>query len=92
MASLNRLSSPELDGIPVSIFIELGDSVLPSLLAIFNAALSLAHFPNQWKLGKVKIIRKPKKGNYDTLSSFRPVSVVNSLAKVFEKVLLARLT
>ena len=74
------------------IYMELGDSVLPSLLAIFNAALSLTHFRNQWKLAKVKIIRKPKKDNYDTLSSFRPVSVVNSLAKVFEKALLARLT
>ena len=76
----------------MSIFIELGDSVLPSLLAIFNAALKLAHFPNQWKLAKVKIICKPVKDNYDTLSSYRPVSVVNSLTKVFEKVLRARLT
>ena len=91
ISSLNQASAPGLDGVSISLFTQLGETVLPTLLAIYNSALRLACLPSQWKLARVKVIRKPGKGSYETLGSFRPISVVNSLAESFEKVL-GRLT
>lgn len=43
-----------------------------------------------WKAAKVVIIGKPNKPAYDSLNIFRPISVVNTLAKVLEKLILSR--
>jgi hypothetical protein len=56
-----------------------------------NACFSLSHFPSCWKVAKVTIIGKPNKPAYDTLNSFRPISLVNTFAKILEKLILNRL-
>ncbi|KZS04064.1 Uncharacterized protein APZ42_033066 [Daphnia magna] len=40
---------------------------------------------------KVVIIGKPNKPAYDSLNCFRPISVINTLAKVLEKLILSRI-
>jgi ABC-type transport system involved in cytochrome c biogenesis permease subunit len=60
------------------------------LLKIMNACFFLSYFPTCWKAAKVVVIGKPNKPAYDSLNSFRPISVANTLAKVLEKLILRR--
>jgi hypothetical protein len=55
------------------------------------ACFSLSYFPNCWKVAKVTIIGKPNKSSYDTLNSFRPISLVNTFSKILEKLILKRI-
>ena len=62
-----------------------------SLLAqIFNAVLRTHHFLQVWKKALVISILKP--GNDQALpSSYRPISLLDTIGKLFEKILLARI-
>ena len=61
------------------------------LLYIFNAVLrTTPHFPTFWKFSIVKLIQKPSKPTH-LPSSYRPVSLLSSLGKVLEKLLLHRI-
>ena len=62
-----------------------------SLLAlIFNAVLRTHHFPQTWKHARVISILKPGKGPA-LPSSYRPISLLDRIGKLFEKILLARI-
>ncbi|KZR96923.1 Uncharacterized protein APZ42_008471, partial [Daphnia magna] len=89
--SLNPKAAPGQDGLSMAIIKECFPALKLRLLGILNACFSLQYFPNCWKTSKVVIIGKPNKSNYDCLGSFRPISLVNNLAKILEKVILSRL-
>jgi ribonuclease HI len=57
-----------------------------------NDALLCSYFPSNWRHAKVKVIPKPNKDNYNIPSNFRPISIVSTLSKVFEKIILARMS
>jgi len=62
-----------------------------SLLArIFNAVLRTHHFPQTWKHVRVISILKPGK-DPTLLSSYRPISLLDTIGKLFEKNLPARI-
>ena len=92
IAPLNPSSSVGPDGIPLPALIAIGNTLTSPLCKIFTAILELGHFPEPWKVSRVTVIAKPNKPSYTSLSSFRPISVVNSFARIFEKVVLGRLT
>ncbi|KAI9559420.1 hypothetical protein GHT06_013408 [Daphnia sinensis] len=88
MSSLNLKSTPGIDGISSPIISSIYNQISHQLLVIMNACFFLSYFPSCWKIAKVTIIGKPKKPSCDILSSFRPVSLVNTLAKILEKLVL----
>ena len=57
---------------------------------LMNAILRLGHFPDQWKVAQIILIPKPGKPHTE-VSSYRPISLLPILSKVFEKLLLKRL-
>ena len=62
-----------------------------SLLAqIFNAVILTHHFPSVWKDGRVISILKPGK-DPALPSSYRPISLLDTIGKLFEKILLTRI-
>jgi hypothetical protein len=62
-----------------------------SLLAqLFNAILLTHHFPTMWKHARVISILKPGK-DPAMPSSYRPISLLDTIGKIFEKILLARI-
>lgn len=61
------------------------------LALIINACLKLSYFPEKWKHAKVIAIKKPNKPG-SLPSSHRPISLLSSLSKVLERVVLIRLT
>jgi hypothetical protein len=50
----------------------------------------LHYFPDQWKEAKVIMLQKPNKDHASPLN-FRPITLLNSLGKVFENIILKRL-
>lgn len=59
------------------------------LALIFNQCLRLSHFPSQWKSAKVIPIRKPGK-DPSSPKSYRPISLLSALSKLFEKAIYRR--
>jgi hypothetical protein len=64
--------------------------VVVVLTAIVNASLRLCHFPSRWKSATVIFIPKPGK-NFKFPPSYRAISLLSSIGKVLEKVILTRL-
>ena len=60
-----------------------------SLSIILNHCISLGVFPNQLKVAKV--IPVYKSGPSNDLQNYRPISLLSSLSKIFEKVIQRRL-
>jgi hypothetical protein len=60
------------------------------LVAIFNAILRTQYFPPVWKHARVIYILKPGK-DPALPSSYRPISLLDTIGKVFEKILLSRI-
>ena len=89
----NRTSpkkAPGYDLITGLVLKEIPDRTLRFITMIFNAILSTDFYPAQWKVANVIVLLKPNKPPVDT-KSYRPISLLPILSKVFEKVLLKRL-
>uniref|UniRef100_A0A1Y1KUU7 Reverse transcriptase domain-containing protein n=1 Tax=Photinus pyralis TaxID=7054 RepID=A0A1Y1KUU7_PHOPY len=65
-------------------------TALAYLTRIYNAILYLKHFPESWKESVIIMLPKPGK-NLTNPSSYRPISLLPTMAKIFERALLARL-
>ena len=91
ISSLKPKSSAGVDGIPATLLLLSVPLIKTQLLLILNACLLLCYFPDQWKVVKVSVIGMQNKKAYDTLQSFRPISLGCNLSKVLEKIILGRL-
>ncbi|KAL4132544.1 hypothetical protein QTP88_009673 [Uroleucon formosanum] len=86
-----RKKSPGYDLITAEVLNQLPKKVIILLTYIYNSMLRLSYFPLLWKYSSVILILKPKKPP-DCPSSYRPISLLPILSKVFEKMLLKKLT
>ena len=67
-------------------FLKIASPIIAFLLSLFfNHSISLGIFPNKLKLAKV--IPVYKKGSADQLNNCRPISLLPSLSKIFERLL-----
>ncbi|KAH0811919.1 hypothetical protein GEV33_010872 [Tenebrio molitor] len=85
-----KKKAPGSDNISNTALKLLPPKVVVALAAIFNASLRLCHFPSRWKNATVIFIPKPGK-NSKLPQSYRPISLLSSIGKVHEKVILTRL-
>jgi hypothetical protein len=90
IGSLKKKKAPGPDNISNTALKLLPPKVVVTLAAIFNASLRLCHFPSRWKNATVIFIPKPGK-NSKLPQSNRPISLLSSIGKVLEKVILTRL-
>jgi hypothetical protein len=84
-------SSPGLDGLGYS-FLSLLFShplVAPIILQVYNDALSGKGFPPSWQDITMRLL--PKKGDLGLLKNWRPISLINCDAKIFTRLINARL-
>ncbi|GBP34003.1 Probable RNA-directed DNA polymerase from transposon BS [Eumeta japonica] len=89
--SLNTRKAPGLDGISNKAIKFFYIPLLSLLVAIFNACLKNCYFPLAWKEAEVIGIHKPGKPR-DLPASYRPISLLSGLGKLFDKILKTRLS
>lgn len=56
------------------------------LLNAYNKCLFEGHVSQKWKIARLVLIRKGDK-SLDKLSSYRPICLLDSLGKLFEKII-----
>ncbi|KAF8789716.1 putative RNA-directed DNA polymerase like protein [Argiope bruennichi] len=88
---LNVKKATGPDGIPNKAIKMLTINAITHLTKIFNRCLQLNHFPTVWKIAHVLMFPKPNQ-NPKLPGSYRPISLLSNIGKIFEKLLLARLT
>lgn len=90
LKTLPNKKAPGTDNIDNKILKNLPRKALIQLCYIINSILKLQHFPQQWKEAIVIPIPKPNKNHSDP-QNYRPISLLNTLAKVTEKIILNRI-
>jgi hypothetical protein len=82
--------APGPDGIPNRALKHLPLSIVSLLVVLFNAILQTQYFPVTSKPARVFSILKPGK-DPALPSSYRPISLLDTIGKLFEKMLLSRI-
>ncbi|GBP67599.1 Probable RNA-directed DNA polymerase from transposon BS [Eumeta japonica] len=82
---------PGLDGMSNKAIKCFPITLLSLLVAIFNACLKNCYFPPVWKEAVVIGIHKPGKPR-DLPASYRPISLLSGLGKIYERILKSRLS
>ena len=70
---------------------QLPRQTIVKLTHLYNAALRLKYVPIQWKMAEMIMVLKPGKPPNE-VSSYRPISLLPIMSKLFEKLVLKRLT
>ena len=83
--------SCELDPLPSKLFIECLDVLLPHITSIINLSLQTGSVPGSFKQAIVRPLLKKANIDQDVLKNYRPVSNLNFLSKILEKVVLSQL-
>lgn len=68
-------------------------SVPPKILChLFNSIIATSEVPETWKSYRTILIPKPEKDDYDSINSWRPISLLPASYKIFAGILARRLT
>ncbi|UYV66160.1 hypothetical protein LAZ67_4000513 [Cordylochernes scorpioides] len=87
---LPNKKAPGIDELPNEALKLLPNHILASITEIFNASLQLAHFPDRWKTSIICPILKKGKSIHEP-TSYRPISLLPAISKLFERIVLRRL-
>ena len=82
--------APGYDLIVGEVLKHLPKKALVLLTTIYNSMLRLCYFPIQWKFAQIIMVAKSGKPPTDP-TSYRPISLLPLLSKIFERLLLTRL-
>ena len=88
--NLNPKKSPGIDEISPGLLKELTGKAVKMLTYLFNACLRLKYVPKSFKTAQIIMINKPDKP-VEQVTSYRPISLLSAISKLFEKLLLKRL-
>ncbi|XP_076751563.1 uncharacterized protein LOC143423842 [Xylocopa sonorina] len=83
--NLNNKKSASFDGIPNIVLKHLPRQYIFHYTILFNNCLHSAHFPAAWKTAKLITIKKKGKDSSDP-NSYRPISLLPNISKVFETI------
>ena len=78
------------DGIPVKFVKMVADSIADPLTAIINNCIRKYYFPKAWKNARISPF--PKVDQQKSEEHFRPISILPTLSKVFEKLVALQMT
>lgn len=90
ICSLPAGKAPGYDLLTAELLRQLPRKSVTLLTYIYNSILRTSHFPIQWKYSIVVLFHKTGKPHHMP-SSYRPISLLSLLSKLFEKLLLPRL-
>ena len=88
---LNRGKAPCSDTIHNEV-LKLGTttSLFHHLARLFTCSIQLGYIPTAWKIATLRMLLKPNK-LYSLTTSYRPISLISSIMKLFERVIEQRL-
>ena len=86
-----KSNSPGPDSIPYSFIQNFSIKTLEFLLSIYNRIWNEGHWPKKWKAGTIIPILKPEKNQFKT-EGYRPITLLNTMCKLFEKIINHRLS
>lgn len=87
---LNPNKRPGYDQVTGRMVKELPQIAVRHLLYTFNCILRTGYYPEMWKLSQIIMVPKPGK-DPTVVSSYRPISLLSILSKLFEKMLMAKI-
>lgn len=87
--SLQMKKTADLYGLSVAIINSIVDCIAPHLAYIFNKCIDGGVFPDLMK--ESKVIPLFKSGSTTDPTNFRPISILPTLSKIFEKIILNQL-
>jgi hypothetical protein len=87
---LRSKKAPGHDLITGRIVKELPDIGMRAITHIFDSVLRTGYFPGQWKVSQIITILKPGKQT-EEVTSYKPISLLPILSKLFEKLFLTRI-
>ncbi|GFU36993.1 RNA-directed DNA polymerase from mobile element jockey [Trichonephila clavipes] len=87
---LPNRKSPGPDQIPNIALKYLPINAITHLTKIYNRCLINCHFPTQWKIANVVMLPKPNQ-DHKFSQNYRPISLLNTTAKIFERIILNRI-
>jgi len=82
--------APGPDGIPNEVLKTAVGLFPQSFAETYNSCIRSAYYPPEWKTANLVLLRKPDKA-LDNPSAYRPLSMLDSVGKLFEKFLTGRL-
>ncbi len=83
--------APGPDSIPNEVLKLIAPTVAENLAQAVTELLQTGNIPSSYKESVTAVIRKERKGDYTLPSSYRPIALENTLAKVIEKIVATRL-
>lgn len=85
LSTLDASKGPGPDMLPPVFIKQCAHSLSLPVTSIFNRSLIEGVFPDAWKLASITPIHKG--GNMNNVENYRPISILNCLAKVFESLI-----
>uniref|UniRef100_A0A1B6K0F4 Reverse transcriptase domain-containing protein n=1 Tax=Homalodisca liturata TaxID=320908 RepID=A0A1B6K0F4_9HEMI len=89
ISSLKNKTSSGLDEISAKLVKHCAETIIAPLVDVINKSFKSGIFPSALKVSKV--YPKLKKGVSTNLSNYRPISIIPTFSKIFEKIVLKRL-
>ena len=89
ISNIKSSSSCGPDQVPITIIKSVADTLSPILSNLINHSLSAGIFPDALKSAKITPIFKA--GGKTLISNYRPISLLNSFSKIYEKIFLLKL-
>ncbi len=87
---LKQFSSAGPDGLDAKFLIISADVLMYPLADLFNLSLSTCSIPSIWKCARVTPLFKA--GDPTDMNNYRPISIICSVAKIFEKLVFNQLS
>lgn len=88
-ASFPTCKAPGDDGLPMEVYTQYGEAILPKLLEVFNSSFKSGRLPTTMTRANIILLLKPGKDPVDP-SSYRPISLLQSDVKILAKILAMR--
>ena len=91
ISSLKSMKAPGWDGVQNEHVIYGGSALKRVMLKLFNSILLLEAVPDSWKKGLIIPIYKGHRKNRSNINSYRPVTLLNTFYKMYERILQNRI-